>query len=292
MTAQTNETIQETARKWLADGYVDVFVGFRKREDGTAVPVRVSDESAVQQLVFDDDCVHNLMSYIDLTGDERVGVMLKGCDGRALVQLVAEGELDRERVKVLGVVCPGLRSGGAGAAEDGELHVKCRTCRVNTPPVYDELIEGEAEPWDRDADLTEIEEVEAKSHEDRAQEFRGEFEKCIRCYACRDICPLCYCEECVTEKTRPQWVEVSVKPSSNLYWHLIRAYHLAGRCVECGECDRACPVDIPLRRLNRKMAADVERLFGYRSGMDPDATPAMQEFKEDEEHVLCPGGDA
>jgi formate dehydrogenase (coenzyme F420) beta subunit len=292
MTAQTTERLRDVARKWLADGDVDVFVGFRKREDGSAVPVRVRDAAEVDRLVFDDDCVHNLMSYIDLAGDEMVGVLLKGCDGRALVQLVAEGELDRDRVKVLGVVCPGLTTSTAGGGGDRELHVKCRTCRVNTPPVYDELIEGEAEQWNREADLAEIEEIEALTHGERAEEFKHEFDRCIRCYACRDICPLCYCEECVTEKTRPQWVEVSIKPSSNLYWHLIRAYHLAGRCVECGECDRACPVDIPLRRLNRKMAADVERLFGYRSGMDPDATPALQEFKEDEEHVLCPGGDA
>ena len=286
MAAQMTDRMRETARRWLDDGTIDVFIGFRKRDDGTVIPARVTDAAAVEQLIFNDSCVHNLMRFIDLRSEERVGVLLKGCDGRALVQLVSEGELSRERVKVLGVVCPGLKG-------DGELHIKCRTCRVNTSPVHDELIESDgAEQWDRDADLTELEKVEAGSHAERAAGFREQFDKCIRCYGCRDICPLCYCEECVTEKTRPQWVEVSVKPSSNFYWHLIRAYHLAGRCVECGECDRACPVDIPLRHLNRKTAADVERLFGYRSGMDPEATPVLQEFKEDEEHVLKHGGEA
>ena len=280
------ERIRETAKRWLEEGAVDAFIGFRRRDDGSVVPVRVRDAAQVAELVFDDACVHNLLSYVDLKGGEKVGILLKGCDGRAFVQLIAEGEIDRDRVKVLGVVCPGLKG-------EGELRIKCRTCRVNTPPVHDELVEAEGvESWDREADLAEIQAVESKSHEERAADFGEQFDKCIRCYACRDICPLCYCEECVTEKTRPQWVEVSVKPSSNRYWHLIRAYHLAGRCVECGECDRACPVDIPLRRLNRKMAADVEHLFGYRSGMDPDATPALQEFKEDEEHVLSHGGDA
>jgi formate dehydrogenase subunit beta len=285
------DRIREIARDWLEEGRVDAFVGFRRREDGSVVPARIRDAAQVDRLVFDDACVHNLMSYVDLKGDERLGILLKGCDGRALVQLLAEGEIDRERVSVLGVVCPGLKGDGA---EDGEgLAAKCITCRVNTPPVYDELVSADgAEPWDRDATLDALARIEALSHEERAAYFKSEFDKCIRCYACRDICPLCYCEECVTEKTTPQWVEVSIKPSSNFYWHLIRAYHLAGRCVECGECDRACPVDIPLGLLNQKMATDVERLFEYRAGSDPEATPALQEFKEDEEHVLGHGGEA
>ena len=277
------ERIREVARDWLASGEVDAFIGFRRRPDGSVVPARIRDAGDVDKLVFDDACIHNLMSYVDLKGEEKVGILLKGCDGRALVQLLAEGEIDRERVKVLGVVCPGLKSEGALAA-------KCETCRVNTPPIHDELVKGDgAEPWERDAVLDALAEIEAMSHEERAAYFKSEFDKCIRCYACRDICPLCYCEECVTEKTKPQWVEVSVKPSSNFYWHLIRAYHLAGRCVECGECDRACPVGIPLRLLNQKLAADVERLFDYKAGADPDATPALQEFREDEEHVLRHG---
>lgn len=277
------DRIREIAARWLEEGSVDTFIGFRRREDGSVVPVRIRDSADAGQLVFDDACVHSLMSYVDLKGEETLGLLLKGCDGRALVQLLAEGEIDRERVRVLGVVCPGLKA-------NGEPAPKCVTCRVNTPPVYDELVQAEgSEQWDRDATTDALAKIEAMTHEERAAYFKREFDKCIRCYACRDICPLCYCEECVTEKTTPQWVEVSVKPSANFYWHLIRAYHLAGRCVECGECDRACPVDIPLRLMNQKMATDVERLFGYRAGGDPDATPALQEFKEDEEHVLGHG---
>jgi formate dehydrogenase subunit beta len=281
--AEMIDSIRKTAGRWLEDGTVDAFVGFRKREDGSVVPTRIRKAADVRALVFDDGCVHNLMSYVDLNGEDKIGLLLKGCDGRALVQLLTEGELSRERVKVLGVVCPGLSS-------DGALEPKCEICRVNVPPVYDELVaDGGAEPWEKEPVLEDVAAVESKPHPDRAAYFKGEFDRCIRCYACRDICPLCYCEECVTEKSRPQWVEEGIKPSSNAYWHLIRAYHLAGRCVECGECDRACPVDIPLRVLNRKMAATVEGLFGYVPGIDPEATPVLLEFKEDEEHVLCPG---
>jgi formate dehydrogenase (coenzyme F420) beta subunit len=278
------DEIAEIAKRWLEEGEVDAFIGFRRRIDGSVVPTRITKGEEAASLVFGDGCTHNLLSYVDLRGDERVGLLLKGCDGRALVQLMVEGEIDRDRVKVLGVVCPGMNEGG-------ELETKCVACRVNTPPVYDELTTPDgAEPWDRTPELPELAEVEAMSPEDRSDFFRKQFDKCIRCYACRDVCPLCYCEECVSEKSSPQWVEVSVKPSSNAYWNLIRAYHLAGRCVECGECDRACPVGIPLRLLNQRMAREAERLFGYVPGTDPEATPVLLEFKEDEEHVLCPGG--
>ena len=278
------ESIGDTAKRWLEEGAVDAFVGFRRRDDGSVVPARIRDPEDADLLVFGDGCTHNLLSYIDLRGDDKVGLLLKGCDGRALVQLIVEGELDRERVKVLGVVCPGMRA-------EGELEMKCRTCRVNTPPLHDKLFTPEAaEPWDRPPEREELADLERRAAEQRSDFFAREFEKCIRCYACRDVCPLCYCEECVTEKSTPQWVEASVKPSSNAYWNLIRAYHLAGRCVECGECDRACPVGIPLRLLNQRMAKEAEQLFGCVPGTDPDATPVLQEFREDEESVLCPGG--
>jgi ferredoxin len=274
--------IQEIARRWLGEGLVDVFVGFRRHPDGSVIPVEIRDRKDAEQLVWGDGCVHNLMSYIDLREKEKVGVLLKGCDGRALVQLLVEGEIDRDRVKVLGVVCPGLKV-------DGSLVSKCETCRHNTPPVYDELVQGDAEPWNREITSQELTSFEQHSPQERMAFFKEQFDRCIRCYACRDICPLCYCEECVTDKSLPQWVEVGIKPSSNFYWHLIRAFHLAGRCVECGECDRACPVGIPLRLLNEKMARQVESLFEFSPGMDPEGKPVLLEFKEDEEHLLDHG---
>jgi formate dehydrogenase subunit beta len=277
------DAIREKARSWLAQGLVDCFLGFRRRPDGTAVPVRITDASEADRLVFGDGCVHNLVSLVDLKSDERTGILLKGCDGRSLVQLIAEGELDRERFRVLGVVCPGLTEGGEEAA-------KCGRCRANTPPLYDELITpGDAEQWDRGLDDAEVDSLLSMDRSDRFDFFRKHFDRCIRCYACRDACPLCYCRECVTEKSRPQWVEVGVKPSSNAYWNLIRAYHLAGRCVDCGECDRACPVGIPLRLLNRRLSAIVSGLFEYVPGESTEATPAMLDFREDEEHLEIGG---
>lgn len=279
----TENRIRQTAEKWLAGGEVNRFIGFRRRSDGTAVPALITSPEQAGSLVFGSGCLHNLTVFLNPEDEGVTGILLKGCDGRALVQLLAEEQMERSSVKVLGVVCPGLEDEGGNAE-------KCDTCKANTPPVYDELIEdGGTEQWDREVDDPELERVSAMSREERLEYFKEQFSRCIRCYACRDVCSLCYCRECVVEKTVPQWVEETVKPSSNTYWNLIRAYHLAGRCVDCGECDRACPVDIPLRILNRKMAETVEELFGFTPGMDPETTPAMLDFREDEEEVLCEG---
>lgn len=277
------EQIRRIAGEWLEQGEVDRFLGFRRRSDGTAVPVMITSPEDAQSLVFGDGCLHNLVSFIPEDIEGRTGILLKGCDGRALVQLLAEDHLDRDSVRVIGVVCGGLEV-------DGSLAEKCESCQVNYPPVHDVLLDdGETERWDRKIEDDELEALDSATAQERMEYFREQFSRCIRCYACRDICPMCYCRECVTEKTLPQWVEEGIKPSSNTYWNLIRAYHLAGRCVDCGECDRACPVNIPLRLLNRKMARTVEQLFNYRAGIDPDTRPAMLDFREDEEEVLCEG---
>ena len=82
--------------------------------------------------------------------------------------------------------------------------------------------------------------------------WEEELSRCVRCHACREVCPLCFCERCVADKTQPQWIESSPHGRGNLAWHLTRAMHLAGRCVGCGECTRACPAGIPLGLLNRR----------------------------------------
>jgi ferredoxin len=277
------DAMRTTARSWLEEGSVDCFVGFRRRSDGSAVPVRITDPSETDRLVFGDGCVHNLVSLIDPKGEEKTGILLKGCDGRSLVQLIAEGEVERERFRILGVVCPGLE-------EDGRPAPKCERCRSNVPPVFDELLEPRgAEKWDRGLEDGEVDSLLERDRKDRFGFWKEHFDQCIRCYACRDICPLCYCRECISEKSRPQWVEVGIKPSSNAYWNLIRAYHLAGRCTDCGECDRACPAGIPLRLLNRRLASIVKELFEYVPGENAEVTPAMLDFREDEEHLEIGG---
>jgi formate dehydrogenase (coenzyme F420) beta subunit len=103
---------------------------------------------------------------------------------------------------------------------------------------------------------------------ERWEYWKEQFSKCIKCYACRQVCPFCFCEQCLCDRNRPQMVEQTPRPAGNTAWHLVRAMHLAGRCAGCGECERVCPMDIPLNLLNRKMAKELKELFNSEAGFE------------------------
>jgi len=107
-------------------------------------------------------------------------------------------------------------------------------------------------------------------------------EGCIRCYACRDACPLCYCPTCFVDESRPQWVGKSIDPTDTMTFHILRAYHCAGRCTDCGACERACPVGIPMRQFTKKLNKDAEALFSWEAGLSPDQRPPLDVYRPDD----------
>jgi formate dehydrogenase subunit beta len=133
-------------------------------------------------------------------------------------------------------------------------------------------------PWVTD-DYALVKEQEYLPPGEKAAYWNNEFSQCIRCYACRNICPVCTCKECIFDKKAPRWLTKSTALSENLVYHLIRAFHVAGRCVDCGECERACPMNIPLRSLNKKVEKDVMELFDYTSGVDVDQPPPLATYQ-------------
>jgi ferredoxin len=113
--------------------------------------------------------------------------------------------------------------------------------------------------------------------------WKEEFDCCIKCYACRNACPLCYCNTCIVDKNRPQWISPSQHGQGNLSWNIIRAMHLGGRCVGCGACERACPMNINIGLINQKLAKVVKDSFGYQAGLDPDAPMLVATYNVDDD---------
>lgn len=116
-------------------------------------------------------------------------------------------------------------------------------------------------------------EFEAKSPIERFAYFARESERCIRCYACREACPMCYCTQCFVDYTTPRWAESTVSPAGIQSWHIMRAFHQTGRCVSCGACERACPMDIKMIYLTEKLNDDMRKLYGFEAGMREEQPP-------------------
>ena len=288
-----NENIQTAirtrARELLELGEVSCVIGYERSPRGRVRPTFVYEPADVDRLVWNDECRQNLMVYLHdrknppRRGEEppRVAVVAKPCDVRALNVLLHEEQVRREKVFVIGVACAGMREEGAD-----ELEARCRRCAERVPVFYDALVGEPPDIEPVEDDWADVAELEGMSAEERLAFWAREFDRCIRCYACRQACPGCYCFECLAEQVDPLWMGIAIELPEKAFFHVMRAYHLAGRCVGCNDCERACPMHIPLSLLNRKIAKEVEGLFGYRAGGDPETPPPLATFRKDEELPL------
>ncbi len=188
--------------------------------------------------------------------DDTFGIFARACDERALIELYKNQQLDQEKVRFLGLAC------------SGELAEKCDCFR----PYPTRIDIGEK--VERDGDPPLVREIEAKPEPERYHFWMDQFRKCIKCYGCRDICPVCFCPSCTLEDHN--LVRLGGMPPQMPIFHLVRATHMADRCIDCGLCEEACPADIPLRTLYRKVRETVKNLFGYLPGENIEDLPPLE----------------
>jgi formate dehydrogenase (coenzyme F420) beta subunit len=301
------DKIRAAAKKLLSAGTVDVVIGYKA---GT-VPLRNAPYFArtpaeADNLIWDSNCRINLATFIPRR-EGKIAVVAKGCDTRNIINHIVENQIDRDRVYIIGVPCQGMvvqAQVPAGQAIDeiveqnGQIMVKgrdfavtldkadllrqnCRVCQHPNPPLADELV-AEPVPEPQVDPYQDIKELLAKSEAERWDYYRDLVKDCLRCYACRDACPLCYCQVCFVDESMPQWVGKSQDPIDVFTFHLLRAYHCAGRCTDCGACESACPVGIKMRQFTRVLEKSVKERYGYEAGLDPDKKPPLTVFLPDD----------
>jgi len=270
--------IQEIAARLFNEDKIDLFLAWEKGEQEFQVKsyaARSADD--VKNIIFNEYSIYNVANELLKLRDsqERIGIAVKGCDSRGIVRLLEDLQIARERLYIVGIPCPGLKDpltaaknfGGLSKNKTEEgLAKKCLNCIQPNPVIYDELVGAEQQPRQQSDRFAKVKEIEQMSSDERYKFWEDTLSTCIRCYACRQVCVACDCRVCIFDEMKPQWVGRETSTTDNMMYHLVKHAHMAGRCIECGECERVCPVGIPLMLLNQKTIKDVGEMFGGPEG--------------------------
>ncbi|MBR5001123.1 MAG: 4Fe-4S dicluster domain-containing protein [Firmicutes bacterium] len=304
------------AKALLESGEVIRVLGWRKGETAWDVEPAFFDTAAdLDSFVYDGFCGANLSKYMIEASkwEGKTLIFLKPCDSYSFVQLMKEHRIDRDKAYIIGVGCKGklsvskidadgvLEIQGASYPEPcetlkvttlyGDLEVsyasamleRCHVCKGKDHVIFDELMGESADTVDAER-FAEVSRIEALSPEEKFAFFQQELSKCIRCNACRNVCPACSCRKCVFDSTKFDSTQKANTTSfEEKMFHIIRAFHVAGRCTDCGECSRVCPQGIPLHLFNRKFIKDINELYGeFQAGSDLEAKSPLTSFTQDD----------
>src|SRR5574344_97579 len=294
------------AKQLLQDGTVKQVIGWRKGLfDYDVTPsIFTTADDLDKNFVYDENCGANLSKYlVKITKEieikksttrmnnsmakqrdpnaqdapipqEKVLVFLKPCDTYSFTELLKESRITRDDVYAIGIPCNGMKD-----PETNKTAERCENCKSKKHITYDELIGEDGDILDSKR-FDEVSKIEAMTADERHEFWKNEFSRCIRCNACRDKCPACKRKKCVFDNnnlyTSQKVAQTSFEES---LYHIIRAWHVAGRCTDCGECSRVCPEHIPLHLLNRKFIKDINEIYGpYIAGSDMETKPPMLTF--------------
>jgi formate dehydrogenase subunit beta len=245
-------------KQWLEEGTVDLFIGY-KMAMGHPLPHCFVKEKIeeVDDLIIGTSryALEKIATHITAAKpDIKIGLLARDCNQRALAVLYIWNQLKPDQIRTVNVNC---------CPSNLKEHGDCSYLEPDTPGILKQQVGVNNTHRPRD--------IEKYDQPERLSRWMYEFQKCIKCYGCRNICPVCFCRECSLE--HPELVGTGDLPPEVPIFHLVRAVHMAGRCIDCGLCEDACPVDIPLRLLYRKVNEIVVNLFDYETGSSADQSP-------------------
>ncbi len=307
--------IIERATMLLNDKTVDRVIGWKKGEFAfDCSPATFNSVEELKDFVYNPFCGANLSKYLiaESKKEGKIAVFLKACDTYSFNQLLTEKRIKAECVMPILVGCDGMLDISKLKTEDSDavldvvdngdtvtvkspygdrtvnksdaLLIKCQTCKGFAEVAGAEKIvvsEQKLPDADRFEMVTKLENMSA---DERFKFWQDELSKCIRCNACRNVCPACSCTKCVFDNGDSGVAsKANADTMEEQLFHIIRAYHVAGRCTDCGECSRVCPQHIPLHLLNRKFIKDANSLYGeYQAGENVDVRHPLTSYTEND----------
>ncbi len=264
-------SLREKAKELLQSKNAGVVIGYESGPTGVVRPCFVTDPLKAEKLIYDDRCIQNLAVYLTKPEVKKLGKMAITATlpvMRSIMMLISEQQVTADDIAVLGI------------SSDGRL--------LDIPDMS--VMQGVIEKSDlgnpkKDQEI--IAELNSMSPQERFAWWEKELSKCIKCYACRQACPMCYCTRCFVEVNQPQWIPVQSNTHGNFEWHVLRAMHLAGRCISCGECGRACPVGIPCHLLTMYLADQTLKYFNVHAGTTDKMKSVMSVYEpSDKENFI------
>jgi len=252
------EQVKQLVSDLLIGGKVKGVLGLKK-EHGQVGPYLFTNARELKHLTLTPKYSIAKIAIRLTPRKEKIGIVVRGCDERNLVELSKLNQVDLQNIEMIGIAC------------SKELAEECR-CVTPYPMkiAVGEKVEGVQDPLKQ--------KLKEMTLEDRNAFWKAQFMKCQKCYGCRNSCPLCACIIC--EMEQKMWVPKGILPPETPTYHLIRAFHIADKCSGCGECERACPVGIPLKTLESMLVDDMRELFEYEMGVDERSSPLLTSLEE------------
>jgi formate dehydrogenase (coenzyme F420) beta subunit len=249
---------------------VKLLIGYRNGIGPAPRAAFITDPSRIEDLIFNQDCVQNLVTYIhkpEVKSFGNIGIIANIPALKTILQLASENQVKDGDLTII------------TATDDGKI------IQFESLSEIEQFLEGK--PLMVPAGMhSAVDKIMEMSFDERFKFWADELSNCIKCYACRAACPMCYCTKCTVEINQPQWIPIASHGQGNFEWQILRTMHLAGRCVACGDCARACPVDIPLGLLNLKMSEEIDEQFDSRAGYKADYEYPLSYFKNEDKEIF------